>query len=219
MTSGTLDDFEPEVVTALLGPGVQDARIQQGLLDEPKRWPEDLGQETFLYRELARLLAERGGTVEAAKSIRADLQDGAIRTVVIAENGTAHPIEPQRWRGEGSRLLYWTATASGHHRVIPYRGPIYVVTAPIASTAPPAKEREAQATTPLPDLSTKERTTALKLILGMAMGGYAYNPKRRGPAVSDILSDLERRGLAVSEQTIRDWLNEALEEVYTPPEA
>ncbi len=61
-------------------------------------------------------------------------------------------------------------------------------------------------------LSTRTRETTLKIIIGMAIKGYAYNPKAaKNAAVSEIASDLERLGIAVGDDTIRKWLNEARE--------
>lgn len=50
----------------------------------------------------------------------------------------------------------------------------------------------------------------LKLIVGMAIQGYRYDPKaRRGDAIRDITSDLEKSGVALSDDTVRKYLVEA----------
>lgn len=57
---------------------------------------------------------------------------------------------------------------------------------------------------------TKERETVLKLILGMAMAGYKFDPKAlRNSATTEITTDLERLGLGLDQDTVRNWLKEA----------
>lgn len=59
-------------------------------------------------------------------------------------------------------------------------------------------------------LSTLERTSLLKLIIGMAVEQYGYNPKvHRNSATANIKTDLESVGLSLDEDTIRKWLKEA----------
>jgi len=49
-----------------------------------------------------------------------------------------------------------------------------------------------------------------KMILGMAKGGYGYNPADlRSPVVPDIVRDLDEIGISLSENTIRSRLGEA----------
>jgi hypothetical protein len=61
-------------------------------------------------------------------------------------------------------------------------------------------------------LSTKERATTFKMILGMAMGGYAYKPgASRNGATSDIANDVHAIGLQIDEDTVRKYLREAAE--------
>jgi hypothetical protein len=62
------------------------------------------------------------------------------------------------------------------------------------------------------ELSSRERTTLLKIIIGMAMRGYNYAPrKQRNDSVAEIESDLEVLGISVSDDTIRKYLAEAKE--------
>lgn len=74
---------------------------------------------------------------------------------------------------------------------------------------------EAQANhsyTSKPDLSSKERNSLLKIIIGMAVDGYGYDPKAsRSPAAREISACLLTRGISVDEDTIRKWLNQAKE--------
>lgn len=67
-------------------------------------------------------------------------------------------------------------------------------------------------------LKTRERDTVCKIIIGMAVRGYAYNPQaKKNTAISDIASDIQHLGLSVDQDTIRRWVQEAL--LLIPPEA
>ena len=76
--------------------------------------------------------------------------------------------------------------------------------------------RLASAATPSPSavpqksLGTRERESLLKLIIGMAISGYGYDPSApRSTQPSNIESDLANQGLALDVDTIRKWLKEA----------
>ena len=63
-------------------------------------------------------------------------------------------------------------------------------------------------------LSETERTSLLKMILGMAASKYGYQgDASRNPATGrnkgSIASDLEKRGIALDPDTIRRYLKEA----------
>ncbi len=61
-------------------------------------------------------------------------------------------------------------------------------------------------------LHTKERETLLKLVLGMAVGGYGFVPgESRSPTATDITDDLVSNGISLSTDTVRKWLKEAAE--------
>ncbi|MBO6697138.1 MAG: hypothetical protein JJ884_09105 [Maricaulis sp.] len=65
-------------------------------------------------------------------------------------------------------------------------------------------------------LGARERSTLLKIVLGMAMACYEHNPHAgRTTTASAILTDLQTLGIAVSDDTIRKYLAEAVE--YAPP--
>lgn len=128
------DDFAGlgrKVLEALLGPVPTRVRYDEDrgrtveavpsrLPWQPKRWPEDLDGAVFLYRDLARQLAE-GASPE---SIRRNLQAGVTRVAVLSSGGSLVEIAPARWRGEGSTMLFW------HGREGRGSGPnLYVLTA------------------------------------------------------------------------------------------
>lgn len=59
-------------------------------------------------------------------------------------------------------------------------------------------------------VSTRERSTLLKLVLGMAIEGYRYAPDAaRSEAPGEIAGDLQKHGLDVSDDTVRKYLKEA----------
>lgn len=61
-------------------------------------------------------------------------------------------------------------------------------------------------------LKGKERTSLLRLVLGMAMAKYGYNPKAaKSPTAKKIASDLLEKGIKLDEDTIRKWLKESAE--------
>ena len=52
----------------------------------------------------------------------------------------------------------------------------------------------------------------LKMIAAMAIGGYAFDPAaQRSETVKEIVSDLERQGVSLSDDTVRRYLTEAIE--------
>lgn len=60
-------------------------------------------------------------------------------------------------------------------------------------------------------LSDKERKSLLKIILGMALTNYEFDPKaERSSIVSEITSDLELHGISLDKDTVRKWLKEAI---------
>jgi hypothetical protein len=67
---------------------------------------------------------------------------------------------------------------------------------------------------PKPDfgLHGKERESVLRLIIGMAVAGYGYDPRAtRSKEVSEIASDLTRAGVPLTDDTVRKWLKAAAE--------
>ncbi len=65
-------------------------------------------------------------------------------------------------------------------------------------------------------LTTRERETLLTIVLGMAVGGYGYQPRgARSSTAREISDDVTKAGLSVSDDTIRKYLREATE--LAPP--
>jgi hypothetical protein len=63
-------------------------------------------------------------------------------------------------------------------------------------------------------LNPKERKSLLKLVLGMAIDAYGYNPKAsRNPTAEEISGHLKTRGISIDADTVRKWLNEGKESV------
>jgi ribosomal protein L31E len=61
-------------------------------------------------------------------------------------------------------------------------------------------------------VSTRERETMLKLIIGVAVEQYGFDPKKsRNDAAKQISDDLAGHGLSVSDDTVRKYLKEAAE--------
>lgn len=59
-------------------------------------------------------------------------------------------------------------------------------------------------------ISTRERNTLLKLVIGMAVMGYRYNPAAsKSNAPKEIADDLVSLGIDVSDDTVRKYLKEA----------
>lgn len=71
-------------------------------------------------------------------------------------------------------------------------------------------------------LTETERNTMLKLIIGMAIAAYKYDPQaQRNPATGDnkgsIKASLDRYGITIDSDTIRKYLNEAKELIDAKP--
>ena len=81
----------------------------------------------------------------------------------------------------------------------------YAAFAPLSQT--PEIPKEAQN-----PLAKKERDSLLKLVIGMAIKGYIYDPKAaRNSAPTEIANDLALLGIPLDPDTVRKWLNEGAE--------
>ncbi len=60
------------------------------------------------------------------------------------------------------------------------------------------------------DLKTRERDSLLKMVIGMAIKGYTYDPVAlKNPAVKEIADDLALLDIGLNEDTVRKYLQEA----------
>ena len=68
-------------------------------------------------------------------------------------------------------------------------------------------------------LNPKSRLSLLKLVLGMAIDGYGFDPKEsKSPLAKETVDRLATLGIAIDEDTVRRWLREAAQEVtFTSP--
>jgi hypothetical protein len=65
---------------------------------------------------------------------------------------------------------------------------------------------------PSPDPGLRERESMLRLIVGMAIRGYSYDPAAvRNAAVKEIADDLQSLGIGLDEDTVRKYLSESRE--------
>lgn len=67
-------------------------------------------------------------------------------------------------------------------------------------------------------LTNIERDSLLKLVIGMAMKGYSYDPTaKKNSAVADIVADLALLGLPLGDDTIRKYLKQGNEQLPAKP--
>ncbi|GEM_PF-4970756 len=60
------------------------------------------------------------------------------------------------------------------------------------------------------ELHPSERKSLLKMILGMAVGGYTYNPDQKKSNVpKEIADDVAKVDMSIDPDTVRKWLKEA----------
>ena len=61
-------------------------------------------------------------------------------------------------------------------------------------------------------LKARERSTFQKLVIGMAKGGYGYDPKAaKSPIPVQISADLAKMGIMITDDTVRKYLKAAAE--------
>lgn len=66
------------------------------------------------------------------------------------------------------------------------------------------------------DCGAREKESLLKMVIGLAMGGYGYDPKSsRNAKASEMANDLTLAGVPLDDDTIRKWLRAGAELV--PP--
>jgi hypothetical protein len=164
----------------------------------------------YWHRYVFRRLSEEGPTPETVARIKQDVRAGIAQMVANdRRTGDQREIGPKVWAAtETGAIMSWAGRAAmGESPGGDWDGDIYVCTEPGPPAAIP------------PDLGARERTTVYKLILGLAAGGYRYKPRKLGertPVVPEIVADLERLGLSLSDETVRKWLTDAYEALGKP---
>jgi hypothetical protein len=106
------------------------------------------------------------------------------------------------------REASWTALDVAKNRTIAARDRV------VAALEERVRHLEAQQSTqpPQKQLGTRERESLLKLVIGMAVGGYGYeSTARRSEQTTAIADDLLRAGVPLDADTVRKWLREAAE--------
>jgi hypothetical protein len=69
-----------------------------------------------------------------------------------------------------------------------------------------------QSTPETKEIGSRERESLLKMIIGMAVGGYAFDPKAsRSAHATEIAGDLDKAGVGLDVDTVRKWLRHAAE--------
>ena len=63
-------------------------------------------------------------------------------------------------------------------------------------------------------LGTTERTYLLRLVIGMAIDGYGYDPQAKKSDVPKVVADaISARGMDMTDDTVRKYLKEAVTKV------
>jgi hypothetical protein len=145
---------------------------------------------------LARALADRSRLLRRladAGRIRADGEPPAVLVATMRSIGLTLPDELVRVVEAVADRVDWQARAKALERRV--------------------RDLEAEAahgSAGPADLGERERTSLLKLIIGMAMGGYGHDPKAsKSKATKEIADDLDRLGIGLDADTVRKYLREA----------
>lgn len=168
-------------------------------------------QESFDENEFHAGSAARGAKLEAL------IQSEALDVETAEEMRAKFNADRERFkakRGENwrSKDNYYPAGALPGDSVLVVRTAALLALQETAS-APDGPDVE---------LGTRERDTLLKLVIGMAVGGYGYSPvAARSQVPTEISSDLAKQGLSVSDDTVRKWLKVAANTVMpdNPPKS
>ena len=213
--------FDRHVVLSLLGPKPESLKGRPSLAEKPEQWLKNKPGREYFHRGLARLLSERGGTVEAADSIRLDLESGKLRTLVVdTSSGRTDIVEARKWEAlEASKYMYWTGFGS----VNLLSGPLYIIkdekNTDLRNSNFPSSEAPITPNVVKSDvLSTKERQTAFKIILAAYYDGYGVVPGKPSTAAAEIAKKTEDLwpGDGVSVRNVRHWIKMALDDLGEP---
>jgi hypothetical protein len=153
--------------------------------------------------ELTKAVQQRGVQVADWKSLHDKAVEAGKRDAGAAEKQIAE------WR----RLLDESIAQLGKQRA----DCLEVVNSKNVKIAALEAEVDAlQSQQPAPEaeqgIGTRERDSLLKLVIGMAVAAYAYDPKAaRSDRPTEIAGDLVRNGVPLDVDTGRKWLREAAE--------
>ena len=128
----------------------------------------------------------------------------------------ARGVQVADWESLYDHLADKAAKAADDHKemIQTQRTTIDGLVAQCRALAARLASREAQPVEPTgaKDISTRQRDSLLKLVIGMAIRGYGYDPsQRRSETVSEIAADLDRAGVGLDVDTVRKWIREASE--------
>lgn len=126
----------------------------------------------------------------------------------------------ERTDDDGERHLYWY---NQHEYPVPNALPSgsSITVGSLLVMADDLAVLQAQSVkTPKCSLSTTERNTLLKLVIGMAIAGYKYQPDAaRNSATGEITKDLESLGIGLEQDTVKKWLKEGTLLLPAKPDA
>ena len=154
-------------------------------------------------RELTEAVQKRGVQVADWKSLHDDAVEAGKRDAETAEKQTA---ELKRLFDESIAQLEkqradWLNVVNGKNAKI---AALEADIEALRSEQPSFKPEQA--------VGARERDSLLKLIIGMAVAGYVYDPKAtRSDKPAEIADDLARAGVPLDVDTVRKWLREAAE--------
>ncbi|WP_156041849.1 hypothetical protein [Bradyrhizobium sp. URHD0069] len=133
-----------------------------------------------------------------------------LERAVIAEE-----LETVNWQAKYYELVYSSDAREQEDRAIKERRRAAIdeltqrcvdLANQLAAAMSPLRTEPVKAT----EIGTRERDTLLKLVIGMAVKGYGYDPdQQRSGTVREIVSDLELVGVALDADTVRKWLRRA----------
>lgn len=127
-----------------------------------------------------------------------------------------HPAQPILRDVVEERLLHWETGVLlfRDDEVICFCLPLMIPIAQISALRP---IHEGTSLPPMDsECPAKLPTSVAKLLVGMAVNGYGYNPSQvRNEAITDILNDLDLLGLSLDRKTVLKWLS--LASALAPP--
>jgi hypothetical protein len=62
------------------------------------------------------------------------------------------------------------------------------------------------------EVTPRERSSLLKMVIAMAMAKYGYDRIKRNTAAGDIADEIQARGMHLGDDTVREYLQEAADE-------